>query len=548
MPIKYSSKSTVTRLLEIITLEKSDIIIIFILLIGVSMLSVAAPVAIQALVNIVAMGGVMQPLYVVGFIVFLLLSLSGTLYILENYIVELIQRRLMVRSAIDIANKMQAAQFNLNNSSNPTELMNRFFEVSTLQKSAATLLTVGSTSLLQGVVGCLILMFYSVYFIAAVFLLIATMLLIVFVLGRNAELTVKEECSVKYEIAAWLETIARNLNTFKFYDGKELVKNHIVTICGRYLDKRNQHYKILLFQGVGGALLYAFFGTAMLTLGGSLVIHGHINLGQFVAAELIIFSVLIAFVRVINQLEYYYDMLAALDKIGILQDLPQEDYGKHPIDLNKAIKLTVDMTKSILYDRHHALKTIAFEVLPNQSLAILGAPGTGKALLSHLITGLQSASNGVVKYNDVDIRLVNLAKVRNHIGFVHHVEIIEGSLLENIQLGRPAVSLNEISQLIIELDLQDVVNHLDDGMNTILNQQGRPLSSTQIRKVMLARAIAGKPNLLIINGILDGLDEASLENVCKVLFNPAHHQTLIVLTKYPHIAKRCEQIIHLEEA
>lgn len=548
MPIKYSSKQATARLLEIVALEKSDIIIILILIIGVGMLSVATPVAVQSLVNIVNMGGVMQPLYVVSFIVFLLLLLSGTLYVLENYIVELIQRRLLVRSAIEISNKMQTAQFDLSDNSNPAELMNRFFDVTTMKKSAATLLTVGSSSLLQGLIGCIILVFYSFYFVIAVFFLIVTMLIIVFVIGRNGEPTAKAESTVKYEIAAWLETIAKNLNTFKFYDGKVLVKNRMDALGSSYLQKRNQHFKILFFQGMGGAFLYAFFGTAMLTLGGFLVINGQINLGQFVAAEMIIFSVLIAFVRVIYQLEYYYDMLAALDKVGILQDLPQEDNGTHSIDLNKAIKLTVDMTKSILYDNHHPLKTVAFEVHPNQSLAILGAPGTGKTLLSHLITGLQTASNGVVKYNDIDIRLINLAKVRNHIGFIHRVEIIEGSLLENIQLGRSSISLNEISQLIVELDLQDVINHLDDGMNTILNPQGRPLSSTQIRKLMLARAIVGRPALMIVNGILDELDESSLQNACKILFNPAHHQTLIVLTKYPEIAKRCDQTIHLEEA
>ena len=165
MPIKYSSKQATARLLEIVALEKSDIIIILILIIGVGMLSVATPVAVQSLVNIVNMGGVMQPLYVVSFIVFLLLLLSGTLYVLENYIVELIQRRLLVRSAIEISNKMQTAQFDLSDNSNPAELMNRFFDVTTMKKSAATLLTVGSSSLLQGLIGCIILVFYSFYFI-----------------------------------------------------------------------------------------------------------------------------------------------------------------------------------------------------------------------------------------------------------------------------------------------------------------------------------------------------------------------------------------------
>ena len=538
----YEAKNANDRLLDILTLERRDILIMLILIIGVGLLGISTPVAVQVLVNMVNMGGVMQPLYVVSIILFTLILLSGALYVLENYIVELIQRRIFVRSAIDATHKIQACQFEASNNSNLNELVNRFFDVMTMQKTAAGLLTTGLSSVLQGVIGCIILMFYSYYFIIAVFILVAFVIFIITVIGRKGCETAIKESTIKYEVAAWLETIAKNNHTFKFYNGKSQAENRTNFLIDSYLSKRTQHFKVLLMQNIGGAFMYAFFGTLMLMLGGTLVINGQINLGQFVAAELIIFSVLIAFIRVIAQLEYYYDISAAADKLGILQDLPQENIGSHPFSTISAYKLSIDMTLCTFSYLHPNLKRLKFEVQPNQKIAVLGSAGSGKSFLSELITGLITPCNGVIKYNDIDIGLLNMPEVRKSIGFAHNIEILEDTLLENIQFGRD-VEIEEISSLLKELNFQDAVNVLEDGIYTKLNARGLPLNSAQQRKLILARAIIAKPHLLIINGILDNFDMNEIDLICKVLFK--HAQSLLIMTTLPTIAARCDATIKL---
>ena len=142
---EFGNKSPTQRLLEIIQLERKEIYLLLILTFGYGLLGIATPVAVQALVNIVTMGGVLQPLYVIGFILFFLLSLSGVLYILEGYIVELMQRRFFVRTALEAGRQAQAIKLDVYDSTNPVELMNRFFDVSTTQKAMAVMLTVGLT-------------------------------------------------------------------------------------------------------------------------------------------------------------------------------------------------------------------------------------------------------------------------------------------------------------------------------------------------------------------------------------------------------------------
>jgi ABC-type bacteriocin/lantibiotic exporter with double-glycine peptidase domain len=165
-------KSPSQRLLDLIELEKRDIYLLVLLTVGYGVLGIATPIAVQALVNIVTMGGLLQPLLVVSLILFVLLVLFGALYVFEGYVVELIQRRVFVRATINIAKNGQGLDRSVYDYSDPVELMNRFFSISSVQKSAAILLTVGLVAFLQGVIGSVVLIFYHLYFSILVFVML----------------------------------------------------------------------------------------------------------------------------------------------------------------------------------------------------------------------------------------------------------------------------------------------------------------------------------------------------------------------------------------
>jgi putative ABC transport system ATP-binding protein len=546
MEYQYTGKKPIKRLLEIIQLERSDLYILLMLIVGYGLLGIATPVAVQALVNIVTMGGVLQPLYVVSTILFFLLLLSGVLYIFECYVVELIQRRLFVRTTMSVANNTQGIDTVVYDSANPVELVNRFFDISNVQKAAATMLTVGLTAFLQGLIGSLILIFYSISFAIVVLLMLAVLVFIIFVLGKNAEATAIEESKVKYATAAWLESIARNFYLFKFYNGLQRSKSITHDYITNYLDKRSQHFRVLLLQNIGSILLYAAAGTAMLALGGALVIQGQINLGQFVAAELIIFGVLSAYVRFIGKLEYFYDMLAALDKIGVLDDLPQEQVGLHKLDVPQLESIAAFELGFNYSSRIQPIKDLSFELKRGESLAILGASGSGKSTLIGLITALRSPSAGHVEFNGNDLRQLDQTKVRAHIGLAAKIEFIEDSILENVRLNRIDISLTKINAVLHDLGLLADFQNLEAGIDTVLTAFGAPLSTTQQQRLMLARALVAQPDLLIIDGLLDNLSHGELEMVLHLL---QHYQTqgmLIVTTRFEEIAAKFNQVLMLK--
>ncbi|WP_025869783.1 ATP-binding cassette domain-containing protein [Methylobacillus glycogenes] len=533
------------RLFDLLSLERKDILLIIILMGGVGFINLAIPISVQALINTVTMGSLLKPLLIISFMLFVFLLFAGLFYVLEIFIVELIQRRIFCRIATDAADKTQGAKYDAADVDDLQELVNRFFEVTSVQKSVATLLTIGVATILQALVGSLILIFYSLYFAVVVALVMLIIVVIVYVIGRKAPLTAIAESHAKFELAAWLETIARNLNTFKFSSGVSLAQERTHQLAGEYLKKRSAHFRVLIKQYLGGVIIYALGGTAMLALGGTLVIKGQINLGQFVAAELIIFAVLASFLRFIGQLEYYYDLLASLDKIGYIQDLPQEKAPLRQINIERPIKLSA-VNLGYDYLRHTASQSgISFTLPPGQSLAVLGVAGSGKSSLAALLTGLRQPEHGHVAFNDMTLEQFNLNQLRQHIGCVGKLEVIDGSIIENVLIGREDLPLSEVTQLLSKLGLMNSINQFKDGLNTSLAVNGSPLSTTQINLLMLARGIIGQPGLLIVDGLLDYLDEADLNRALPLLLGLSEC-SVIIMTRHAAIAQRCQQILTLE--
>ena len=541
------TKSPADRLLELIRLEKKDLITLPFLVFAYGVISIATPVSVQALVNVVNMGAVLQPLFVISLILFVLLLLSGALYVFEGFIVELIQRRIYIRTAINTAQNTQKVEISLYDKENPVELINRFFDVDTIQKSAATLLTISLISLLQVIIGSIILLFYSVYFAFVVMMIIGFLIFIVRSLGRHATETAMAESKAKYEMASWLESIAKNIFVFKFYKGDERTANQTQALVKSYIEKRSKHFNILIWQNITAAIIYAVGGTALLAIGGGLVIRGEINLGQFVAAELIIFGVLAGLVRLVSKLDYFYDLLAALDKIGVLEDVPQEKSGEHIPHQTKLNSLKLNDVHFAYSHYIKPLSNIKLDLQKGQNIAVLGNPGSGKSTLLKLIAKFRSPSAGQITINEIDLRQIENDALRDSMGLAGPIEILEGTIKDNICLERQ-IDLEKLNTVLRELGLEKEFSLFPQGIDTVITASGAPLSNSQLQRLMIARALAGSPSLLLIDGLLDSFNETEL-NAAINLFNNHHDEwMLIVTTRFVHIAKRFDTILDLNQS
>ena len=318
------AKNALKRVRGLIWLEREGIRALTVYAILLGLLSLLTPLAVQGMVNTIAFTMVLQPLIFLAIVVLAGLTFVGVLRTMQHYVAEYIQRRIFVRVVTDLSHRLPRVDLDAHEKKHVPELVNRFFDVMTVQKSASSLLLSSLALVLQTFLGLLVLAFYHPYLLAFAVALTFGVLFVVFVLGRGAVTTSLEESDRKYETAAWLEEIARHPLSFKSKRGEQVAAARAEELALDWLNARRAHFRVVLRQVIGAVVVQAIASAVLLGLGGYLVFRGQLSLGQLVAAELIVTSVSASIAKVGKDLESYYDLVAGLHKIGKLIDLPLE--------------------------------------------------------------------------------------------------------------------------------------------------------------------------------------------------------------------------------
>ncbi|MFT5041710.1 MAG: putative ABC transport system ATP-binding protein [Hyphomicrobiaceae bacterium] len=534
------------RLRQLVRPERADLwsIVVFGLIVGG--LSLTTPIAVQQLVNSVAMGGLIQPVVILAVLLMAALSFSAVLSALQAYVAEIVQRRLFVRVVADLSARLPRVRIDAFDTTSGPELVNRFFDVMTVQKVGTSLMLDGVTLSLQTIIGLLVLSFYHPAMLAFSVVLLVGIAIVVFGFGRGAINSAIAESKSKYAVANWLEEIARHVTTLKTPAATEFAREHADVLAREYLSARSSHYRIVLRQ-LGGALgLQVIASAALLALGGGLVIAGQLTLGQLVASELIVTVIVASFAKLGKHLEGFYDLLAAVDKLGHLFDLPLEAEGGS-VDGMVDGPATLEFHKVAFgYGAEPVFKDLALKITAGESVALVGPNGSGKSALLDLALGLRNPTAGYVTVNGKDLRELCLTSLRQDVVCVRGADVVEGSIEDNIRLGRWSVTVEAIHRALEIVGLTKKVFEFPDGLQTHLCGNGVPLSRGEAVRICLARAIVGKPKLILIDEASVNLDEHASDIDLDAIFSPDAPWSLLVVTAASRIAGRCDRVVHLD--
>ncbi len=310
-----SPNRMVGRALELLALERGDVLALAVYSATVGVLYLALPLAAQALFANVAFGTLLQPVVVLALIVFAVLLFSGGLSLLENIVVERMQQRYFARLAISFAGSLASGEAGSLDGATGIDRANRFFEVVSIQKSAHTLLLDGLALLLQMFFGMTLLAVYHPLLLAFDLCLMLSLLLIVFLWGRRAVETAVEESKAKLDVGNWLHALAADPAKYATEAGRSRAMAHADILASNYIKRRGQHFRFLFAQIAGAVLLQIFANASVLVIGGWLVIEGQLTLGQLVAAEIVVSSLAAGIGKLGKYLEAFYDLSASTDKV-----------------------------------------------------------------------------------------------------------------------------------------------------------------------------------------------------------------------------------------
>jgi putative ABC transport system ATP-binding protein len=533
----------VARLIALLQPERSDIWVVGVFALFAGILSLATPLAVESLVNIVAFGRLFQPLVILSLMLFGFLAFASLMRALQTFVVEIIQRRLFVRVAADLAYRFpRVTQDGLGGRYGP-ELANRFLDIVTLQKVVAQLLLDGIAILLATGVGMAVLAFYHPWLLGFDVLLLALVVGGVLLLGRGAITSGIDESKQKYRLAAWLEDLLRCRIGFKAAGGADFALDRANQITATYLASRRKHFHVLFRQLLFILGLQTVAGTVLLGFGGWLVMRGQLTLGQLVAAELIVATILGSLAKLGKHIEGFYDVVASVDKLGHLFDLEIE-----PQDGLLALRPGTGVRLRIIDVKHASGgpwldQGLSLSVESGERVALLSQTSAGSTLLFDLLYGLRVPDGGHIEIEHADPRDLRPDVLRGSVALVRGTEVFDGTIAENIQLARPGVRMTDVRTALYEVGLLDDVLRLPKGLDTKINATGEPLLPTQLHLLMLARAIAARPRLLLIDGILDLLGDNQLNLVCELLRHESCKWTLLVATNRGEVAEQFVRII-----
>lgn len=544
----HATRGAVQRLLDLLRIERGDVLTLTTYAVATGILTLIVPVAMQALVNTVAAGVFLQPLIVLSLMVFGGLALAGSLHVAKLAMIERLQQRIFARTAMQIADRLHHVRIRSLRHEYAPELVNRFFDVLTIQKSLAKMLFDGLGALVQALVGLTLLGVSSPALLALNGAVVVVAILMVFVLGYGGLRSSVRESKCKYAVADWLEDLARCHPSLKVHGGDDHLIRRADDAVIAYVEARKAHFRVTRRQALGHYAFTAAAGAGVLAAGGWLVLNGALTLGQLVAAQIIVTTVLAAMEKVVRQSEDFFDLLTALEKVEHITDLERERQGGEPIPFSTERGLRVVAREvHFRYDHADVLDGLNLTLEPGERVSLVGASGAGKSTFASLLCGLEEPGHGVLELDGIDLRDADLESLRRQVAIVDdHHEIIDGTIDENITLGRTHVRREDVRWALDVTKLSDEVAKMRDGLGTRIVSGGQNLSRGQIQRILIARAIVGRPRLLILDEAFTGIDEAMTHLILDEIFDESNKWTILNIANEGEVVVRTP-IVHVLE-
>ena len=538
------------RLMGLLRLDKRDIYQVFYYAIFAGIVNLSLPLGIQAIINLIQGAQISTSWIVLVVLVTIGVAFVGVLQLMQIRIIENVQQKIFTRSSFEFAYRFPKIRMSQLSNFYPPELANRFFDTLTVQKGLSKILIDFPAALLQIILGLLLLSFYHPFFIIyGILLLLLIYVVFKFTAQKGLDTSLNESKS-KYKVAHWLQEVARSIVSFKLSGKTSHALDKNDELVTEYLEAREGHFNILVLQYIQMIGFKVLVTAGLLLIGGLLVLNQEMNIGQFVAAEIIILLVISSVEKLILGLETFYDLLTSLEKLGQVVDKElepqdgeisfQEDQGFH-VELDGVSYLVPDRDKKII-------DNVSLKITPTCRILLNGSSGSGKSTLLRIIAGILEPDSGGVYINDSALKGMNLNYYRSYLGqSLPEESPFEGTILNNITFGDKSISQEQVNWALKNIGLTEFVKEQPQGLKTILYPEGKQIPYTISKKIVLARSIVRKPKLLVLKDPLDQFDKNEALRIINFLSNPENGWALLVVSENMIWADRCTRIITMEK-
>jgi len=366
------------------------------------------------------------------------------------------------------------------------------------------------------------------------------------VMGK-AFLSVKEKTA---EINSDIENSIAGIRVAKSFANEEYEEERFSQANHLFRKAREGAYHSMAIYYTGLTFMTNLLNGAVLIFGGYLAYLGQMDIADLTAYLLFVSLFTQPIRKLINFAQQYEQGMAGFSRFAQLMSQKPKI-----IDRKDAQTLT-DVEGHITFSHvsfgytgsDEVLNDVSLDVIPGQTIALVGSSGGGKTTLCHLLMRFYEVDSGLIKIDNTDIRDISLLSLRETIGFVQQdVFLFAGSIYDNILYGRPAASEAEVVQAAKDAEIHDFITSLPNGYHTYIGERGIKLSGGQKQRLAIARVFLKNPPILVLDEATSALDNLTEYRIQSALKRLSEGRTVLLIAHRLSTVKDADKIVVLEK-
>ncbi|MBS1598348.1 MAG: ATP-binding cassette domain-containing protein [Bacteroidetes bacterium] len=536
------------KLHQILLLDRADIGVIYMFAIFAGVVQLSLPLGIQSIVSFVMAGSLSTSIIVLIAMVVFGVFINGLLQVKQLQSIEKVKQKLFLRYSMEYADRLPKLNVEKLDKEYLPEMVNRYFDTVSLQKGLDKLVIELPTAIIQVLLGLMLLAFYHPVFIAFGLLLLSVVLIIIRFSSSNGFSTAMNASSYKYRVAAWLQEVARTIKSFKYSKETSLHLKKADELVGNYLQARTDFFKILLTQFWSLISFKIIITAAMLIIGSYLLINQQINVGQFIAADIVIIAIIGSVEKIITYLDTVYEALVSVEKLSVITEADKEIGGSLLLkSQNKGVSITFDNVRFAYFNGRTVLNNTSFNISPGEMVQLKGVSGSGKSTVLRMLTGAFTGYTGIILIDGIPAANYDIQSLRLHTGILlGSQDIFHGTIKENITMGNQHITLEEITSLAAVTGLDTFIKTCKEGYDSEILPLGNGLSNGVRRNILLMRALLGSHRLLLLEEPFEHLEETYKKRIAMYLKNDKT-ATILIASQDEQLKMYCDRVIELSK-
>jgi HlyB family type I secretion system ABC transporter len=303
---------------------------------------------------------------------------------------------------------------------------------------------------------------------------------------------------------------------------------------------------------VSTAIIQTLIYQCTLILGVWLVIQNQLTIGQLIAFNMLVGNVISPFERLIALWNEFQEILVAVERLDdVVNSPPEEDLSVTSVNVLPPIAGNISFEKVTfrynLESETNIIENLSFEVRPGQTVALVGRSGSGKTTISKLLLGLYTPTEGKILIDGQELNNISLYSLRKQVGVVDQdTFLFGGTIIENLKIAHPQATKAEVEQACNLAGAADFIQEFPLKYDTQIGEGGGLLSGGQRQRLAIARALIGKPRLLILDEATSNLDAESERIIQNNLNTILKTQTTIVIAHRLSTVRKADLILVMD--